>query len=140
MCVAKTKNNIQGKFSDKGTVCVFVGYAVNHADYVYRLLNSKTKSIIKPRDVMWLNKSYGAWVKVKNDTTVSDDSDSEIGNLKNKIETEKPFNDAPNDGKNERIAWSLSQTSKLKSWFNQNLKDSSKILIQEGNLYLKRLT
>jgi hypothetical protein len=40
--------------------------------------------------------------------------------LKNKIETEKPFNDAPNDGKNERVARALRQTSKSKSWFNPN--------------------
>jgi hypothetical protein len=40
--------------------------------------------------------------------------------LKNKSENEKPFNDDPNDGKNERIARSLKQTSKLKSWFNPN--------------------
>jgi hypothetical protein len=31
MCVATTKNKIQGKLSNKWTVCVFVGYAVNHA-------------------------------------------------------------------------------------------------------------
>jgi hypothetical protein len=40
--------------------------------------------------------------------------------LKNKIEIEKPFNDAPNDGKNERLARPLRQTSKSKSWFNPN--------------------
>jgi hypothetical protein len=69
---------------------------------------------------VWLNKSYGARIKSKNDTIVSDDSDSEIDNLKNKIETEKPFNDAPNDGKNEKAARALRQTSKLKSWFHPN--------------------
>ena len=34
MCVATTKDKIQSKRSDKGTVCVFVGYAVNHTDNV----------------------------------------------------------------------------------------------------------
>jgi hypothetical protein len=67
-----------------------------------------------------LNKSYGAWIKSMNDTSVSDDSDSELDNLKDKSETEKPFNEAPNDDKNERIARSSRQTSKLKSWFNPN--------------------
>ena len=33
MCVATTKDKIQSKFSDKGTVGVFIGYAVNHADF-----------------------------------------------------------------------------------------------------------
>jgi hypothetical protein len=52
MCVATTKNKIQGKLSNNGTICVFVGYAVNHADDVYRLLNPKTKIIIQSRDVV----------------------------------------------------------------------------------------
>jgi hypothetical protein len=72
MCMVTTKNKIQGKLSNKGTVCVFVGYAVNHADDVYRLLNSETKSIIISRDVVWLNKSYVAWIKSKNGTSVSE--------------------------------------------------------------------
>jgi hypothetical protein len=88
---------------------------MNHADDVYRLLNAKSKSIIKSRDVVWLNKSYA-----KNDTSVSDKSDSETDNLKNKIEIEKPFNDAPNDGKKERAARALRKTSKLKSCFDPN--------------------
>jgi hypothetical protein len=138
MCVPTTKNKIQGKLIDKGTVCVFVGYAVNHADDVYRLLNPKTKSINKSRNVVWLNKRYGAWIKSKSDTSVSDDSESEIDTLKNKVETEKPFNDAPNDRKNEIVARALRQTSKLKSWLNPNLQDLSRFLIQEGSLYLKR--
>jgi hypothetical protein len=64
MCVATTKNKIQEKLSDKGTVCVFVGYAVNHADEVYKLLNPKTKSIIKSKDIVWLNKIHEAWFKL----------------------------------------------------------------------------
>jgi hypothetical protein len=99
---------------------VFVGYAANHVDDVYRLLNPKTKSIIKSRGVVWLNKSYGAWIKSKNDTSISDDSDCEVDNLKDKSETEITFNDAPNYGKNEKIARDLRQTSKLNSWFNPN--------------------
>jgi hypothetical protein len=46
MCVATTKNKIQTKLSNKGSVCVFAGFAVNHTDDAYRL-NSKTKNIIK---------------------------------------------------------------------------------------------
>ena len=42
-----TNDKIQSKLSDKGTVCVFVGYEVNHADDVYRLKNPKSKHIIK---------------------------------------------------------------------------------------------
>jgi hypothetical protein len=114
MYVATDKNKIQAKLSDKGTVCVFVGHALSHADDVNRLLNPKTKSIIKSRDVVWSNKSYGACIDSKNDTSVHD-SDSEVDNLKDKSETEIPFNDAPNDGKNEKIAGTLQKTYRSKS-------------------------
>jgi hypothetical protein len=80
--VATTKNKIQAKLRDKGTVWVFVGYAVNHANDVYRLLNPKIKRIIKSRDFIWLNKSYGTWIESKNNTSVNYDSESEVDNLK----------------------------------------------------------
>jgi hypothetical protein len=67
-----------------------------------------------------LNNSYGGLIESKNDTSVNEDSESEVDNLKDKIETEISFYDAPNVGKNKRIARALNQTSKLKSWFNPN--------------------
>jgi hypothetical protein len=58
ICVATTKAKIQGKLNDRGTVCVFADYPNNDANYVYRLLNLKTKLIMKSRDVIWSNKTY----------------------------------------------------------------------------------
>jgi hypothetical protein len=40
----------------------------------------------------------------------------------------------------KEVVRALRQTSKLKSWFNPNSTRFTEILIQEGNLYLKRLT
>jgi hypothetical protein len=45
-----------------------VGYPVNHADDVYRVLNPKARHIIESRDVVWLGKSYGEWIKSKIDS------------------------------------------------------------------------
>jgi hypothetical protein len=56
MCVATTKNKIQAKMNDEESVCVFVGYAVNHADDIYRLLNPT-------RSLLGQEMSYG-WIKV----------------------------------------------------------------------------
>jgi hypothetical protein len=64
------------------------------------MLMMPTEIIIKSRDIVCLNKLYGAWIQSKNDTSVNDDSDIELDNLKVKIETELPFNDAPNGGNN----------------------------------------
>jgi hypothetical protein len=71
------------------------------------------------RDVVWLNKSYEAWIKSKNDTSVSDDdSDNEVEVLKDKREIEIPPNDFPLDGKDERITIALNHNFNLKRGFN----------------------
>jgi hypothetical protein len=78
--VAATKSKIQGKLSDRGSVCVFVGYPSNHASDVFRLLNLKTNHVIKSRAVIWSNKTYGEWMKSKDrpKTTEDDLSDTEV--------------------------------------------------------------
>jgi hypothetical protein len=40
--VVTTKSNIQGKLRNRGTVCMFVVYSVDHAHNVYQMLNSET--------------------------------------------------------------------------------------------------
>ena len=54
----KTGNQIKAKLDDRGTVCMFVGYAKNHAGNVYRMLNTKTNAVIVTRDVTWTNKMF----------------------------------------------------------------------------------
>jgi hypothetical protein len=44
--VVTTKNDIQGKLTNRGTPCMFMGYSVNHAHDVYRMLNMDIKKII----------------------------------------------------------------------------------------------
>jgi len=75
MFLITTKKNIQRKFYDKGKVGLFAGYPQNHADNVYRIFNLNTKQIIKSRDLIWLNLSYGNWNKFKNNIQCSKDED-----------------------------------------------------------------
>ena len=49
--VVTTKDDIQGKLKNRGTYCMLVGYSVNHASDVYRMLDLETKGIINTRDV-----------------------------------------------------------------------------------------
>jgi hypothetical protein len=58
MGVVTIKNNIQGKFKNRGTICMFMGYSVDHSNDVYRMLNLEPRNIIHSRDVVWLNKSF----------------------------------------------------------------------------------
>jgi hypothetical protein len=68
-------NMIQGKLKNRGTVCMFVGYASNHACDVYRILNLKTNHTMKSRDILWLDKSFGA--KDKNVEAVNNTFDDQ---------------------------------------------------------------
>ena len=44
---------------------MFVGYADDHAGYVYRFINIQTKKVILSRDAQWLNLF---WKHYKNET------------------------------------------------------------------------
>jgi hypothetical protein len=49
--VVTTKDDIQGKLRNCDTLCMFVGYSVDHANDVYRMLNLDTKGIVNSRDI-----------------------------------------------------------------------------------------
>ena len=63
--VIKEDNNIKGKFSNKGLVVILVGLSTKHGKGTYRFLNIKTKIIIYSRDIVWKDKYYGEFFKVK---------------------------------------------------------------------------
>jgi hypothetical protein len=56
--VVTTKKDIQGKLTNRGTTCMFMGYSINHAHDVCRMLNIEKKKIINSRDIVWMNKVY----------------------------------------------------------------------------------
>ena len=53
------------KLQDCGKVCVWVGYAADHAAGTHRVLNPKTGKISLTRDVIFLRQSYGDWKEKK---------------------------------------------------------------------------
>ncbi len=59
---------------------MFVSYRTDHANNVYRLLNLMTNHTMKSSDVIWLNKCYGEWIKLKDSFKKTEDklSDSEV--------------------------------------------------------------
>jgi hypothetical protein len=124
MCVVTTKRAIQGKLKDRGTVSLFVGYP---ADDVYRIFNIKTKQIIKSRDLVWLNLSYGNWKLKNNNQQHPDDddtSDAEVleEDASDLAQSDNATLDEAEIRKQNKV---LKQISKLKSWFNA---DPSKFL------------
>jgi hypothetical protein len=63
--VVTTKERIQSKSSNRGTICMFFGYTEHHSRDVYRMLNLATNSITNSRDIIWLNKTYKEWKENK---------------------------------------------------------------------------
>jgi hypothetical protein len=63
--VVTTKPDIQGKLTNRGTTGMFVGYSVNHSNDVYRMLNLHSKRIIHSRDIIWLDRNFKTWSKLK---------------------------------------------------------------------------
>jgi hypothetical protein len=57
---------------------MFIGYSINHAHDVYRMLNIETKKIINSRDIIWMNKVYKDWKdqKYKKKSEVDDEDDA----------------------------------------------------------------
>ena len=58
MGIIKTKAEIQGKLTNSGITCMFVGYSVDHSINVFRMMNLESKKIINSRDVVWLGKNF----------------------------------------------------------------------------------
>jgi hypothetical protein len=50
---------IKSKLADRGLLCVFVGYARNHAGNVYRMINMKTGKAFITRDIQWTSRFIG---------------------------------------------------------------------------------
>jgi hypothetical protein len=82
--VVTTKNNIQGKLRNRGTVCMFVCYSVDHAHDAYRMLNLETNRIINSRDIKWLKLYQKDWINKSNQVeriAYDDDDDNDIESL-----------------------------------------------------------
>ena len=56
--VVKVKTKTTPKQENRGITCMFVGYAMQHADGVYRMWYPVTAKIYTSRDVTWLRRMY----------------------------------------------------------------------------------
>ncbi|MCP4747478.1 MAG: transposase family protein, partial [Desulfobacteraceae bacterium] len=54
--IVATGAKIKAKLSDRGKVCMWMGYAKNHKAGTYRLYNPATRKLIMSRDVVFLRK------------------------------------------------------------------------------------
>jgi hypothetical protein len=76
--VETTKNDIQGKLTNRGTRRMFMGYSVHHAHDVYRMLNTDIKKVINSRDIVWMNQAYKDWRVQKEKKSDQNDEDDAV--------------------------------------------------------------
>ena len=68
MRVVKSIDMVKIDMEYQGNTCMLLGYAQNHTDGTYCMINLHTKWIILSRDAIWLNKTYGEYVSRKENT------------------------------------------------------------------------
>ena len=77
--VVKIKTTSTPKLADRGVICMFVGYATNHAGDCYRMFNEDTLKVHLTRDVRWLNRLYYKIDGTKNtDPEILAEDDNEL--------------------------------------------------------------
>jgi hypothetical protein len=70
-----------------------MGYSINHAHDVYRMLNIETKKIINSKDIIWMTKVYKDWKdqKEKKKSEVDDEDDAVEPKIQAANKTQRRF-------------------------------------------------
>ena len=125
--VVTTKDDIQGKLKNRGTFCMFVGYSVDHANDVYRMLNLETKRIVNSRDIKWLNQYYKDWSAKKAlvSELSNDDDDEELIQTNSPVIQESSESSTTKDDSNRANLKVYRRMKQLESSFNP---EASKII------------
>jgi hypothetical protein len=139
--VVTTKKDIQGKLTNRGILCIFMGYSINHVHDVYRMLNIETKKIINSRDIIWMNTFYKNWKdqKDKKKSVVEDDDDAVEPKIQaaNKTQVEVQEEKVLDEQKRAKVYRNLRQ---LESSFNpevakivERIEQGREILLDHAN-------
>ena len=147
--VVTTKSNIQGKLRNRGTVCMFVGYSVDHAHDVYRMLNLETDHVINSRDIKWLKLYHKDWINKSNqlERIENNDDDDDVIEPLTIWEMNKSSETNTNSTQSEVTTKSnlkiYRQMKRLESSFNpeaskiiENFEQGREILLDSVNLAL----
>ena len=59
--IVHTSNPIKNKLQNRGTACLFLGYAEDHSGNVFKFYNVQTRGCLLSRNVVWMNKCYGEY-------------------------------------------------------------------------------
>jgi hypothetical protein len=94
--VVKTKKSMDPKMNNRGTTCMFVGYAKDHPGDTYEMLNWNTMGVLTTRDVIWLDKMYFD----KQGKEIQTNIGLELKNIKNREE-----NVSTEDGVDDDEGW-----------------------------------
>jgi beta-glucanase (GH16 family) len=95
MGVVTTKADSQGKLTNHGTTCMFMGYSIDHSNDEFQMLNLETRRIINSRDLILLGKNYKMLSNTDSQSEKNDIDDHPgdlILNLKKGVKSAMIFN------------------------------------------------
>jgi len=88
MVVMYQNSKMAAKMKDRGTTCIWLGYAADHTAGTHRVFNPKTNQVILMRDVRFLKQTYGEYQKSKDE----EEAEHEKSNTPMKIEDDDSDN------------------------------------------------
>ena len=92
------RTKIKSKLTNRGFPAIFIGYCDDHAENVFQFFNWKNKSILRSRDVIWLNKTYTEYMRLEGETITPNESEIDETNEKELDHEESDYVDViPNE-------------------------------------------
>ena len=92
---------IKSKLTNRGFPAMFIGYPPDHSNDVFQFFVLSRRSIIHSRNVVWLNRSYGDYMKVPQSERskfidpIPDDESDEIDSPSNDMGLAHKYHDQP---------------------------------------------
>jgi len=77
MAIVSRHAKMRSKLSDRGKMCIMLGYAANSAPNMYHFLDMEAMKIVHSRDVMWLGYKFHESSKNSLPTTPAPEDDHE---------------------------------------------------------------
>jgi hypothetical protein len=139
----KVKTDTTPKITDRGVLCMFVGYADDHDGDVYRMWSPKTERIHITRDVIWMKQMMftkevdGAIFKVTNE--IEDGEGDENAETPNAPETPKQAvedissdEESEDDSDEEVPAEDDKPWSDVTTCYGQSVRAPSRLIAEVG--------
>ena len=118
------------KIGERGRTVMFVGYADDHTEDVYRFLHIKTGQLVLSRDVKWLNimwKVYRQKQRRLNQNLEESESDSDSEDDYNEFNDNNKKTDITTEEEEDSITRLKTNCSRKKTWHRHKYERNNRV-------------